>query len=120
MLITTKLRHPSASALPLHACRTYTRIDVFALCYSFLLNCLALRMAVMATISLSSNSSGSGTATAVVNLFLNIPFLLFYIISAAVQLRLLHKQPETYKRYRLVVHLVNRLVRLGMMFVVAR
>jgi uncharacterized membrane-anchored protein YitT (DUF2179 family) len=75
--------HPAAAALPLHACRTYTRIDVFALCYSFLLNCLALRMAVMAAISFSSNSSASGTSTALVNLLLNIPFLLFYIISAA-------------------------------------
>jgi hypothetical protein len=40
-------------------------------------------MAVMAAISFSSNSSASGTSTALVNLLLNIPFLLFYIISAA-------------------------------------
>jgi hypothetical protein len=79
-------------------------------------------MAIMAAISLSnSRSGGGGIATADLgSLLLTGSFLLFYITSAAVQLVLLHKQPATYKRYRLVVHLTNRLVRLGMMFVVAR
>jgi hypothetical protein len=78
-------------------------------------------MAAIAVIALSSGSNSSSTSsTALGFLILSNGFLLFFIVTAIVQLVLLYRQPTVYQRYRLVVHVVNRLVRLGMMYVVSR
>jgi hypothetical protein len=72
------------------AYRTYTRIDIFALFYSFLLNCFALRMAIKAAIALASGGGSSTNGSSSSNppmdvgfLLLTSSFLLFYINSSA-------------------------------------